>query len=85
MYTAKSAPHYRQAMGVNIGLVSIAAIGGVVIRTYLQHQNRQAARMEDDDAVLTDADLRRLQKTADTEGIDIAAARQLQKGFRYMI
>jgi hypothetical protein len=72
-------------MGVNIGLVSIAAIGGVVMRFYLQRQNRQAARMEDVDAVLTDDDLRRLQKTAETEGIDIAAARQLQKGFRYMI
>jgi hypothetical protein len=34
---------------------------------------------------LTEKELRRLQKTADAEGVDIAAARQLHRGFRYML
>jgi hypothetical protein len=56
-----------------------------MLRFYLQRQNLQLARMENEDATLTEKDMRRLQKTAEIEGIDIAAARQLQKGFRYMI
>nr|OQO31357.1 hypothetical protein B0A51_03352 [Rachicladosporium sp. CCFEE 5018] len=37
------------------------------------------------DTELTEKDLKRLRKTAEVEGIDIAAARQLQKGYRYLI
>ena len=51
---------------------------------HLRSQNKRLARLEDEDAILTEKELRRLQKTADVEGIDIAAARQLQKGFRYV-
>lgn len=41
--------------------------------------------MENEDVELTEEDLERLRKTAEIEGIDIAAARRLQKGYRYMI
>lgn len=48
-------------------------------------QNAQLERMENQDGTLSDKDMARLKKTAEIEGIDIAAARRLQKGYRYMI
>lgn len=42
-------------------------------------------RMSNEDVELTEKDLARLRKTAEVEGIDIAAARRLQKSYRYMI
>lgn len=72
-------------MGINIGLVGIAGIGGIVMRFYLQYQNRQLERMENVDATLTERDIKKLEKTAELEGIDIATARKLQKGYRYII
>lgn len=61
----------------------MAGIAGTILMFYLRRQNKQLARIEDDDAPLQDKDLRKLQKTADLEGIDITAARALQKGYRY--
>jgi MFS family permease len=83
-YTDKSAPYYRVAMGVNVGLTALAGICAVILRFYLQYQNRQLDRMENMDAELTNKDIRKLERTAEVEGIDIAAARQLQKGYRYV-
>ena len=77
--------HYFEAMGVCIALQVIGACCGVGLKLYLEMQNRQLARMENEDTQLTDKDIKKLQKTAEFEGIDIAAARQLQKGFRYMV
>jgi len=51
----------------------------------LERQNRQMARMENEDGELTERDMKKLRKTAEAEGIDITAARVLQKGYRYMI
>lgn len=76
---------YREAMGINIGLVAIAGIGGVILKFYLEYQNRQLARLENVDAQLTEKDLKKLQKTAEMEGIDVPTARMLQKGYRYII
>lgn len=84
-YRTQDQPYYRPALGVCIGLQIIALVSAVILRFYLQTENKQLARLESDDAILTDKDMRRLQKTAEFEGVDIAAARQLQKGFRYMI
>lgn len=72
-------------MGINIGLTAIGGICGVVMRFVLIKENARLARMADEDATLTEKDLERLQRTADTEGIDLAAARRLQKGYRYII
>lgn len=83
--TKPASDHQRVAMGINIGLVCLAGIMGLVLRFYLQYQNRQLARMEAEGNDLTERDMRMLQKTAEVEGIDIATARQLHKGFRYMI
>jgi len=105
-YNNTDAPHYVVAMGVNIGLTALAAVCGIILKFYLEKENRQLARMvcwskqashvrfssftnflsqEDADATLTEKDIKKLQLTAELEGIDIAAARQLQKGYRYMI
>ncbi|KAF2772476.1 MFS general substrate transporter [Teratosphaeria nubilosa] len=84
-YSTKEAPYYREAMGINIGLTALAGICAVLLRFYLQYQNKQLERMENADVQLTDKELRPLQRTADLEGINLAAARQLQKGYRYMI
>ncbi|EME42552.1 hypothetical protein DOTSEDRAFT_73412 [Dothistroma septosporum NZE10] len=77
--------HYIEAMGINIGLVGIAAIFGIILRFYLQYQNKQLARFENEDSTLTDKDLKKLKRTAELEGSDIATARALQKGYRYII
>lgn len=84
-YNDSDKPYYREAMGINIGLVAMAGGCGIIMRFYLQYQNRQLERMENEDATLTERDIRKLEKTAEIEGIDIAAARMLQKGYRYII
>jgi uncharacterized protein with NAD-binding domain and iron-sulfur cluster len=84
-YGANDAPHYVKAMGINIGLVGMAGICGIIMRFYLQYQNNQLDRMENVDSELTERDLRKLEKTAEMEGISIEAARALQKGYRYII
>ena len=73
------------ALGINIGLQSIAAICGLLLRFILTRRNARLERLENEDVALSEKDLARLKKTADMEGIDIAAARRLQKGYRYMI
>ncbi|KAA8641936.1 hypothetical protein EYZ11_002532 [Aspergillus tanneri] len=84
-YREQDKPHYQPAMGVCIVLQALGALMAVFMFFHLRSLNKRLARLEDEDAVLTDRELERLQRTADVEGIDIAAARQLQKGFRYMI
>lgn len=51
----------------------------------LRMLNQRQERLENEEVQLSSKDLRRLQTTADVEGIDIAAARRLQKGFRYTL
>lgn len=84
-YIDSEAPHYRTALGVNIALQAIGALCGVFMYFNLRMLNKRQERMENEDVQLTPKDLKRLQVTADTEGIDIAAARRLQKGFRYVL
>ena len=84
-YTDSSAPHYRPALGVVIGLMVLAGIGGIGMRFYLARENKRFERMESGDGELRSKDVQKLQKTAELEGVDVAAARQLQKGFRYVL
>lgn len=84
-YTDSSAPHYRMALGIVIGLMCGAAISGTGLRFYLARENKMLERMEGADAELKEKDVKRLQKTAEVEGVDLGAARQLQKGFRYVL
>jgi hypothetical protein len=84
-YTDKSSPHYRPALGVVIALMGVAGITATGVRLYLARENRRFERMEGADAELREQDIKKLQKTAELEGVDVAAARQLQKGFRYVL
>jgi hypothetical protein len=51
----------------------------------LERQNKQLARLENENVQLNERELAKLRKTAEIEGIDIAAARSMQKGYRFMI
>jgi MFS family permease len=84
-YTDSSAPYYRPALGINIGLLVVAAICACLLRFILQRQNKRLARLENQDSVLSEKEMVKLRKTAEVEGIDIQAARAMQKGYRFMI
>ncbi|KAF2487492.1 major facilitator superfamily domain-containing protein [Neohortaea acidophila] len=84
-YNKKYNGHYDLALGVVIGLMTAAGIAGTGLRFYLAGENKRLERMDGADAELTPKDIKRLQRTAELEGIDVAAARQLQKGFRYQL
>ena len=84
-YREQDFPHYRPALGINIALQTIAALCGLWLRWVLTRRNKRLERLENEDVPLSEKDLARLQKTAEVEGIDVATARRLQKGYRYMI
>lgn len=84
-YFDKEQPYYRTAMGINIALQGVGALCGIFMYFHLRTLNKRQLRLENEDTQLTEKELRRLQITADFEGIDIAAARRLQKGFRYTV
>ncbi|KAL5041961.1 hypothetical protein BDW71DRAFT_156299 [Aspergillus fruticulosus] len=82
-YSDGDAPYYRPAMGVCIALQAIGGIMAVFMYFHLKSLNKRQERFEDVSAVLTEKDQKVLQKIAEREGIDVAAARELQSGFRY--
>ena len=84
-YTPSSAPRYRPAMGTCIGLEILAMSMFIGMRFYLQAQNKELERREDNEVQLAEDDIRKLQMTAELEGVDINTARTIQKGYRYMI
>ncbi|KAJ5295446.1 hypothetical protein PENANT_c001G10998 [Penicillium antarcticum] len=84
-YMAKEKPHYETAMGVCIALQAIGGLCALFLYFNLNMLNKRQLRLENEEVELGPKDLRRLQVTADVEGIDIAAARRLQKGFRYVL
>ena len=89
-FTYISAPegttsHFRLALGIVVGLLALSACGAVILRFMMQKMNRELDRLEDENVMLTEKELAKLRKTAEFEGIDLATARQLQKGYRYII
>jgi hypothetical protein len=60
-------------------------IASIFLYSTLRMLNKRQMQVENEDVPLDEKDLRKLQVTADNEGVDIAAARRLQKGFRYML
>ncbi|KAL4972935.1 major facilitator superfamily domain-containing protein [Aspergillus desertorum] len=82
-YRDADAPYYRPAMGVCIALQTIGGLMAVFMYFHLKSLNKRQERFEDVSAVLTENDQKALQKVAEREGIDLAAARELQSGFRY--
>jgi MFS family permease len=84
-YRSQDAPQYRLALGVCIALQALAFLMGLILYLDLRASNKRLERLENEDVSLTEKEMRRLQKTAEVEGIDIGAARRLQKGFRYVL
>ncbi|KAJ5609257.1 hypothetical protein N7528_009824 [Penicillium herquei] len=84
-YLESEAPYYTTALSVCIGLQVLGGLCGVFMYFNLRMLNKRQERLENEEYQLSEKELRRLQVTADLEGIDIAAARQLQKGFRYTL
>jgi len=84
-YYNASKPHYRPALGACIGMQIVGLICALILRWYLTKQNHYLAKLELDDTQLTEEDVRKLEKMAEFEGINIATARQMQKGYRFMI
>lgn len=84
-YRTEDAPYYRPAIGCCIGLQCIAASCALALKILLERQNKRLARLDNADAELTERDMRKLQMTAEVEGVTVAEARALQKGFRYVV
>lgn len=84
-YLDREAPYFYTGIGLCVGLVAAMALLMVVLRFLLVRENRRLERMEDEDLELTPSDLAKLEKTAQVEGVSIAEARALQRGFRYTI
>ncbi|KAH1512434.1 hypothetical protein KXX29_002693 [Aspergillus fumigatus] len=84
-YRKQDFPHYRPALGVCIGLQTLGGIMAIIMYFHLRSLNKRLERLDDTEVTLTDKEIRRLERTAEIEGIDLAAARRLQKGFRYIV
>lgn len=84
-YRSEDVPHYRPAMGVNIALQFIGLLCAIFLYFNMRHLNKQAERFENEDVQLTEKEMRRLQHTADLEGVDVDTARQLHRGIRYIL
>lgn len=85
VYRDQDKPHYRPALGMNIGLQVVAAACGVYMYINLTRANKRLEKLEHEESQLTAQDLAKLEKTAEMEGTDVATARRLQKGYRYMV
>ncbi|TKX21735.1 MFS transporter-like protein 113 [Elsinoe australis] len=84
-YRPRDAPFYRPAIGICIGLQCMAFVCAISLMVLLKKQNKTLERMENDDAELTSRDIKRLETTAKVEGVSLAEARAMQKGYRYII
>jgi len=84
-YRDEDKPYYRPALGICMAMQAIALIASAILWFNLRSANRRLERMENEDSALTEKDLEQLRKTASIEGVDIAAARRLQKGFRFVL
>jgi hypothetical protein len=84
-YFPSSSPHYRPALGICIALEGVALACFVGMRWYLTRQNRELEKLEMGEEELSDRELRRLEKTAQIEGMSVDAVKVLRKGYRYML
>lgn len=84
-YRTQDAPFYRPAIGCCIALQCIAATCAFTLKILLEKQNKRLERMDDAGAQLTEQDMRKLEKTAEVEGVTVEEARLLQTGFRFVI
>lgn len=85
VYTTGSAPHYRPALGMNIGLQIVAGLAGLTMFFILTRANKRLDKLQNENEELTPKELAKLEKTAEMEGTDISTARRAQKNYRYMV
>ncbi|KAK2736267.1 hypothetical protein FQN55_001727 [Onygenales sp. PD_40] len=78
-------PYYRLALGVCIALQILAGLMACIMYWYLNRQNKALERLESVETRLTPKEMRKLERTAEIEGVTVEEARVLQLGFRYMI
>lgn len=81
-YFPSSAPHYRPALGVCIGLEALTVGCCVALKWVLVRQNKELERLEREGGEVQGVDLER---TAEVEGVDLERARMLRRGYRYML
>jgi hypothetical protein len=84
-YRTQDAPYYRLALGVCIALQVVGLLAALTLKIILERENKRLDKMEQEDTTLTGADVQRLQRTAEVEGVDISEARRFQKSYRYVI
>ncbi|KAJ3525593.1 hypothetical protein NM208_g11573 [Fusarium decemcellulare] len=84
-YLDKESPYFYTGIGICVGLITISGLLMTLLRFILIRENNRLARLENENTSLTQKELARLEKTAQVEGISLAEARALQKGFRYTI
>lgn len=84
-YYTSEAPFYHVALGICIALQVMGGLSAAFVYFNLRVLNKRQERLENENVQLTEMELRRLETTAKVEGVGIDAARQLQKGFRYML
>lgn len=82
-YRVQDKPHYRPALGICIALQAIAALCAVWLRILLTRANKRLDALERDDVPLSQKELKKLEQTAELEGVSVAEARTLQKTYRY--
>lgn len=84
-YYDAEAPYYRVALGVCTAMQVLGGLTSFFLYFNLKQLNKRQERLESEDVQLTEKELQGLETTARVEGVDLATARELQKGFRYML
>lgn len=84
-FTYVDPPHYRKALGAAIAMQVLGLVCAIILKWYLQRQNKHLEALQNENIPLSEKDLAKLRKTAELEGLDIAVARRQAKDYRYMI
>ena len=78
--------NHSQGSDARVGIDAMSGSKGSQAAEALEiHASTPMDTVWNEDTPLSERDLAKLQKTAEMEGIDITAARKLQKGYRYII
>lgn len=84
-YYDAEAPYYRVANGISIAFLIVSMTCAVILHIITRRQNAELDRLESEDMELDRHQMAILQKTAEIEGVDVSAARKMQKRQRYML
>lgn len=82
-YLDSQSPYFYLGIGICVGLMTVAAALLVLLRFLLIRENSRIALLENENQQLSAKQVARLERTAAVEGITLAEARLLQKGYRY--